>query len=231
MLFAGTSGFSYKEWKGPFYPEKLKNDQMLRYYAERFDTVEINNTFYKMPARTTLESWAEQTPANFRFSIKASQKITHHQRLKQADDSIQYLFGQLESLGDRMGPLLFQLPPYLKLDLERLRAFLPVLKPGIFCAIEFRSADWFCDEVFELLRGHNVALAYADGEVEGEPFVATADKGYVRLRHESYDDESLLKWVEKIRAQGWKEAYVYFKHEDAGAGPKMAARFRELWQK
>ncbi len=229
QAFAGTSGFSYKEWKGPFYPEKLKNDLMLPYYAERFDTVEINNTFYRMPATKTLESWVEQTPANFRFSIKASQKITHHQKLKQADDSIQYLFGQLRSLGPRLGPVLFQLPPYLKKDKERLEAFLSGLDKNVFCAIEFRSLDWFSDEIYELLRAHNVAAVYADGEVEGEPFVATADRGYVRLRHEQYDDESLLKWIDSIRAQPWKEVYVYFKHEDAGAGPRFAARFRELW--
>lgn len=202
---------------------------MLQFYGERFNTVEINNTFYRMPATKTLEKWIEQTPETFRFSIKASQKITHHQRLKQSDDSVQYLFGQLKSLGKRLGPVLFQLPPNLKKDTERLSAFLQVLPADVFAAIEFRNASWFCDEVYDELRARNVALVYADGEVEGEPFVATADKGYVRLRHEEYNEAGLLNWVKTIRAQKWTEVFVYFKHEDAGAGPKLAEAFTALW--
>jgi len=176
-LFAGTSGFSYAEWKGPFYPEKLANDAMLRFYGERFNTVEINNTFYRMPAAKTLESWTEQTPETFRFSIKASQKITHHQRLKQTDDSVQYLFGQLKHLGKRLGPVLFQLPPNLKKDMDRLAAFLPGLPADVFCALEFRNASWFCDEVYNLLKERKVALVYADGEVEGEPLLPQQIEG------------------------------------------------------
>lgn len=228
--YAGTSGFSYKEWKGPFYPEKIKNDAMLAFYSQQFSTVEINNTFYKMPASKTLETWVEQTPDTFRFSIKASQKITHHQRLKQSDDSVAYLFKQLVHLKDRLGPVLFQLPPYLKKDMERLNSFLEVLPRDVFCAMEFRNDEWFCDEVYDSLRSHNVALAFADGEVEGEQFVATSDRGYVRLRHEQYDEKSIAEWVRRIKSQNWKEAFVYFKHEDAGTGPRLAAEFQRQFQ-
>jgi len=200
---------------------------MLRYYGERFNTVEINNTFYKMPNAKTLESWCEQTPAEFRFSIKASRRITHQNRLKETDDSVQYLFTQVRTLGDRIGPVLFQLPPFLKKDTQRLAAFLAVLPTDIMCALEFRSTDWFCEEVYDLLRAKDVSLGFADGEVEGDPFVSTASRGYVRLRHEDYDKQSLQKWVKRIRDQKWREAYVYFKHEDEGSGPKIATRFRE----
>lgn len=222
LLHAGTSGFSYPSWKGPFYPEKTKPAEMLGIYAARLGAVEINNTFYRMPATAVLESWCAQTPSEFRFAVKASRKITHQQRLKETDDSTGYLFKQLAALGDRLGAVLFQLPPYLKKDLDRLAAFVGLLPAGVKCVIEFRSPDWFSEDVYDLLKSHNVACGFADGEVEGEPFVVTADFGYIRLREERYEKPALKAWAEKIKSQKWKEAFVFFKHEDDGIAPAMA---------
>lgn len=230
-LFIGTSGFSYPAWKGPFYPEKMKPAEMLSFYAQRLNTVEINNTFYRMPNTKTLESWCEQTPESFCFSIKASRRITHQQRLKEVDDNVQYLFKQARVLGKRLGPVLFQLPPYLKKDTERLKSFLQLLPEDIMSVIEFRNVEWFCDEVYDLLKSHNVTMGYADGEVEGEPFVSTGKRGYIRLRHETYDDIGLKSWADKIRKQGWDEVYVYFKHEDEGFAPRMAKALRDVFEK
>lgn len=228
-LYVGTSGYSYKEWKGTFYPEDLPEKQMLHYYGERFRTVEINNTFYRMPKPSVLETWAGEVPAEFKFVLKASQRITHMQRLKDTDDSVAYLLKVASALKEQLGPLLFQLPPYLKKDAERLRSFLKLLPPERRSAFEFRHQSWFDAEVFDLLREHQAVLCIAEAENDLEiPFVSTADWGYLRLRRPDYGDAELKSWGERVRGQKWGEAYIFFKHEDEGKGPAMAKRFLEL---
>ena len=228
-LYVGTSGYSYKEWKGIFYPEDLSEKRMLRYYSERFRTVEINNTFYRMPKLSLLEDWAGEVPGDFRFVLKAPQRITHQQRLKDADDSVSYLFDVAGGLKERLGALLFQLPPGLKKDLPRLRDFLALLPPQRRVAFEFRHESWLDDEIFALLRRHNVALCIAEAEGGLEvPFVATADWGYLRLRRPDYGAAELKRWVKMVREQKWHDAFVFFKHEESGKGPLMAKRFLEL---
>lgn len=227
-VLAGTSGYSYKEWKGSFYPEKLANDQMLRFYGKQFDAVEINNTFYRMPSEKVLVQWAQQVPQGFRFVLKASRRITHQHRLKDAGEPLAYLLRNASVLGDKLGPTLFQLPPNLKMDLARLRDFLALLPNRWPAAFEFRNASWFDDDVYEALRQRGVSLCVADTEDGETPFVSTASRGYLRLRREAYDDEELASWAERVTAQPWEEAFVFFKHEDEGAGPALARRFREL---
>jgi len=228
-LYVGTSGYSYKEWKGPFYPQDLPEKQMLRFYAERFRTVEINNTFYRMPKPAVLEGWGAEVGANFKFVLKASQRITHMQRLKDAGDSVAYLLKVAEVLMERLGPLLFQLPPYFKKDAPRLREFLALLPSGRRAAFEFRHQSWFDSEIFDLLREHQAALCIAEAENDLEiPFVSTADWGYLRLRRPDYGDVELGAWVERVRQQQWSDAFIFFKHEDEGKAPVMAKRFLEL---
>jgi uncharacterized protein YecE (DUF72 family) len=228
-ILAGTSGWQYKEWKGSFYPDDLATDRMLAYYAERFATVEVNNTFYRMPKESVLRDWAERVPDGFRFVLKASQRITHHARLKeQAVEPLGYLVRAAGALGDRLGPLLFQLPPNMKKDLPRLAAFLEHIPNGTRAAFEFRHDSWLEEDVFDAHRDHALAHCVAQTEDEETPLQATAGYGYLRLRKEAYDAGELETWAERVRAQGWDEAYVFFKHEEAGTGPKLAARFLEL---
>jgi uncharacterized protein YecE (DUF72 family) len=231
QVLVGTSGFSYKEWKGSFYPEGLKEADMLRYYAERLTTVEINNTFYRMPKASLLESWAALVPPGFVFVLKGSQRITHMKRLRDTGDSVDYLFKTAAILGDKLGPVFFQLPPSLKKDLPRLAAFLELLPPERPVAFEFRHQTWFDDEVYEALRAKGAALCTADTDEsgdEGAPIVPTAGWGYLRLRRAGYSDEDLRGWAAKVRAQAWDRAFVFFKHEEAGKGPALAARFRGI---
>ena len=227
-VLVGTSGFSYAPWKGPFYPEKLPQKQMLSYYAGRLPTVEINNTFYRLPAPKMLSDWATQVPPAFRFAVKAPQRITHQQRLKDAGDTLAALLAALEALGERCGPILFQLPPFMKRDVPLLTDFLQLLPAGVRAAFEFRNESWFVDEVYDALRARKVALAIAESEKIDPPVVATADWGYLRLRREDYVDADVARWAKVVTAQPWREAFVYFKHEDAGIGPKLAARMIEL---
>jgi uncharacterized protein YecE (DUF72 family) len=228
-LYAGTSGFSYKEWKGTFYPEDLPDKRMLNYYGERFRSVEINNTFYRMPNAAVLEAWASEVPADFKFVLKAPQEITHKRRLKAASDSVSYLLKTAETLKERLGPLLFQLPPFLRKDLPRLRDFLSLLPQDGRWAFEFRHESWFEPDVFGLLREHRAALCFAESEdgVEGS-FTSTADWGYLRLRRPDYGDPELKTWVKRVQQQDWRDAFVFFKHEEEGKGPQMARRFLEL---
>jgi uncharacterized protein YecE (DUF72 family) len=230
-LLAGTSGYSYKEWKGSFYPEKLPADGMLRYYAERFPTVEINNTFYRMPGEGMLSRWADEVPADFAFTLKAPRRITHDKRLKDTAAEVGELLRRAARLGSKLGPLLFQLPPSQRKDLAVLGDFLDGLPPGRQIAFEFRHPTWQDEEVYEALRSHDAMLCAADTD-EGEtpPLVATARFGYLRLRRAAYSDRDLKDWVKRIAAQPWERAYVYFKHEDEGLGPKFAARFARLWE-
>ena len=225
----GTSGFSYPAWEGHFYPPGTKRPEMLSFYAGKLGAVEINNTFYRMPKADLLERWRDSVPESFRFVLKASRRITHHQRLKDADDSVEYLFDTAKVLGEQLGPFLFQLPPYLRRDDDRLAAFLERLPAGLRAAFEFRHASWFDDAVFALLEEAGAALCVADaGGDHDAPLVATTDFGYLRLRREGYDEAALRSWADRIRRQPWRETYVFFKHEDEGAGPRMAARFETL---
>ena len=234
-LFAGASGFSYKPWKGPFYPEGLPDAEMLGYYAARLPAVEINNTFYRLPKAKMLEDWAGQTPEGFRFVLKASRRITHMQRLKDVSELLGYLFETAGALGPKLGPLLFQLPPHLKKDLDRLRTFLGMVPADRRVALEFRNASWFEDDVYEALRAHDAALCVAETEPDDKesggqpaPLVATASWGYLRLRRENYSDADLETWAGRMRGQGWSEAYVFFKHEDEGTAPKLALRLMQV---
>ncbi len=230
-FYVGTSGYSYKEWLGPFYPADLKPAEMLGYYAGQLKSVEINNTFYRMPKRQVLEGWAGQVPDGFRFVLKVTRRITHFKRLKpEAAEELAYVLETSAALGDRLGPMLFQLPPYFKKDADRLGAFLELLPEGFQAAFEFRHPSWFDDEIFDALRAHGVALVIADTGADDRdaPFTATAGHGYLRLRREDYSDAELEEWAERIAGQDWTDAYVFFKHEDEGAGPRMAKRFEGL---
>ena len=228
-VYAGTSGYSYKEWKGSFYPEKLPAAEMLRYYATQLPAVEINNTFYRLPRANVIESWAEQVPGDFRFVIKASRRITHFKRLRNSKEEAGYLVDTVAGLGERLGVILFQLPPNFKKDLERLDDFLDDLPQGLRAAFEFRHDSWYDEEVYALLRKHNLALCLADNEGDdARDLIGTADYGYLRLRRPDYRKPELSAWLDRIAAQEWKETYVFFKHEDGGAGPAMARRFLDL---
>jgi uncharacterized protein YecE (DUF72 family) len=229
-LLAGASGYSFKEWCGPFYPEKMKADQMLAFYSARLPTVEINNTFYRMPQPKVLEQWRETVPEGFRFSIKASRRITHMSRLKaeSSADSVQYLYKMLESLGDKRGPVLFQLPPLLKKDVPRLEAFLALLPADHRAAFEFRNDSWFEDDVYAALEKAGASLCFSERE-DGSPpaLVETAPWGYVRLRLENYADADLGRWAERIGGTGWGETYAYFMHEPTA--PAYAKTLLHAW--
>jgi len=226
-LHAGTSGFAFKEWKGSFYPTDLHDDGMLGYYASKFPTVEINNTFYRLPKEHVLEDWASRVPEPFSFSIKASQRITHHARLKpECASAVEFLLKNTTSLGNRLGPILFQLPPNLKKDVERLRAFLATLPPDRRYTIEFRHETWFDDEVFDLLRERDIPLCIIDQPEFASPHVATASWGYLRLHRFDYDAAGLAAWAARIVDHSWNEAYVYFKHDEGvGSGPPAVDAF------
>jgi uncharacterized protein YecE (DUF72 family) len=225
-LFVGTSGYSYKEWKGSFYPEKLAAKDMLPYYAERLKAVELNNTFYRLPQRSMVESWKAQVPADFRFSVKASQRITHFKRLKEVGDETKYMLDTVSALEDRLGVVLFQLPPKMKKDLERFEDFLKILPTNIKATFEFRHPTWFEDDVLELLRQQKRALCISDtDELPASHIDRTADWGYLRLRRVAYSKEDLDAWIQRIKDQEWETVFVFFKHEDEGTGPKLAAQF------
>ena len=227
-ILAGTSGWSFKEWKGSFYPKDLADDGMLGYYAGRFPTVEINNTFYRMPRESVLLDWVAKVPPGFRFAIKASQRITHHGRLKAEEvrDSVEYFTRITNELGDRRGPTLFQLPPNLKKDLPRLAEFLELLPRGWRSAFEFRHSSWFDDDVYDALRGKDASLCIADHDDFETPAVRTASWGYARLHRLSYDEAALAAWRARLESLGGEELYVYFKHDEtAGSGPTAAEGF------
>ena len=214
-LLAGASGYSFKEWIGDFYPAGTKPDGMLAYYSARLPTVEINNTFYRMPRTEMLENWARTAPEGFRFAIKASRRITHISRIKDsAADSVQYLYKNLAALGDKLGPVLFQLPPNLKKDVERLKTFLEMLPRDHGAAFEFRNDTWFSDDVYEALRAKGASLCLSEREDNAPPpLVETATWGYVRLRLEEYSEQDLEAWAKRLDATGWQQIYVYFMHE------------------
>jgi uncharacterized protein YecE (DUF72 family) len=224
MIWVGTSGYNYPEWKGSFYPADLATAKMLPYYAARFPTVEINYTFYRMPNEKLTAGWAAQTPEPYRLTLKAPRRITHDARLKNAGDLAQAFCRVAASLGDKLGALLFQLPPNLKKDIAVFDAFLAELPPRVCAAFEFRNPSWFDDEVFDRLKSRNLALCVSDSEKLSAPVRVTADYAYFRLRDEGYTPDDIARWADTIALQtiGCKDVYVYFKHEDEGKGPEFA---------
>jgi len=227
-LLAGTSGFSYKEWLGEFYPEKLPAKGMLGYYARELPAVEINNTFYRMPNRAAIQGWRAQVPAEFRFAIKVPRRITHSKRLENCAEEIRSLLAALTDLGSCFGSLLVQLPPYSKCDVPVLTEFLGLLPGGCRAAFEFRHASWLVPAVFELLRRHNAALVQSESDAAFEVLPWTANWAYLRLRKVSYGDDELRRWLARLRAAEVAEAQVFFKHEDAATGPMLAKKLLAL---
>jgi uncharacterized protein YecE (DUF72 family) len=230
-LICGTSGYSYKEWKGSFYPEKLPAAKMLEFYATKFNGVEINNTFYRMPDEKTLVRWKDETPEGFVFVLKAPQRITHQKKLAGVEDDVRHLLEVGAALGEKFGPLLVQLPPYLRKDLPLLSSFLALFPRGVRVAMEFRHASWDDAEVRGVLQERGAALCA--GEMDDTPadatlVHATTPWGYARLRKVEYSDDALRAWSTRIDGQGWEDAYVFFKHEDEAKGPAFANRFLEL---
>jgi uncharacterized protein YecE (DUF72 family) len=233
VYWIGTSGYNYPEWKGSFYPADLSTGRMLPYYAARFSTVEINYTFYRMPALGTLEGWARATPDSFRLTLKAPRRITHDARLRGCEDLVAAFCDRAATLGGRLGALLFQLPPSFKKDLSTFEPFLDLLTPDVRAAVEFRHASWHDEEVYERLRAHGVALCVADSEKMSTPLVTTAGHAYFRLRDEGYEEADLARWAETLRGLEGKcaDIFVYFKHEEEGRGPQLAERLVELLQR
>jgi uncharacterized protein YecE (DUF72 family) len=229
-LRAGTSGFAFKEWKGPFYPEKMKDAEMLAFYSSKFPSVEINNTFYRLPRESVLADWASQVPEHFTFAIKASQKITHFTRLKpESYDAADYLLRTTAVLGARLGPILFQLPPNMKKDLERLNSFFARLPTDRRYTVEFRHESWFDDDVYSALRDQNIAMCAIEQPDFKSPVIATADWGYLRLHRFDYDEPMLSEWAKLVKSQAWTDAYVVFKHDEGvGSGPPAVGAFIKL---
>ena len=224
MIWVGTSGYNYPEWKGSFYPSDLPAAKMLPYYAARFPTVEINYTFYRMPTEKLVAGWAAQVPDSYRLTLKASRRITHDSRLKNTADLVQGFCRVAATLGPKLGALLFQLPPNMKKDLAVFDAFLDGLPPKVCGAFEFRHDSWFDDEVFERLQARNLALCVSDSEKLSAPVKVTADYAYFRLRDEGYGPDDIKRWADAIAEQtsACRDVYVYFKHEDEGQGPEFA---------
>jgi uncharacterized protein YecE (DUF72 family) len=225
-FLVGTSGFSYAPWRGHFYPKELATEDMLKFYASVFGTVEINHSFYRMPTPTLLTGWRRQTPLRFRFALKAPQRITHHLRLKDAAEPAREFVRRADSLGEKLGPLLFQLPPHLRADRDRLDEFLRALPQGSEPVFEFRHASWFTEEVYDVLAANRAALCIADTESLTTPLVATAPFGYVRLRRDDYSPADLADWATKLKEiTRWKRVYVFLKHDEAGKAPALASAF------
>ena len=231
-VLVGTSGFAFKEWKGPFYPDDLKDDAMLGYYAAKYPTVEINNTFYRLPKEHVLRDWGRQVPDGFTFSIKASQRITHYARLKpESAGALEFLLANTSALGGKLGPMLFQLPPTMQKNVERLQGFLALLPKDRRFTIEFRHESWFDDEIFAALRDQDIALCISESEEFTGVTVSTASWGYLRLHRQDYDDAMLVEWQRRVAAQSWNDAYVFFKHDYIdGSGPLAVERFTRMIQ-
>ena len=228
-IFAGTSGYAFKEWKGNFYPQDLKDDGMLGYYASKFPAVEINNTFYRLPRENVLRDWAAQVPETFTFALKASQRITHYARLKEESASlVDFLLKNTATLGDHLGPILFQLPPNMKKDVDRFRGFLGLLPSDRRYVFEFRHESWFADDVYDAMRERDIALCIAEQDDFGCPVVCTSTWGYLRLHKLDYETGALVDWAKCVTGQQWNQAYVFFKHdetENGGSGPPAVSTF------
>lgn len=228
-IYIGTSGFGYKEWKGIFYPEKISPKEMLHYYSERLNTVEINNTFYHMPTQGLLTSWAEQVPEGFLFALKAPQIITHLKRLRKVEEETEYLFRTLSLLDRKLGPVLFQFPKSFHADRPLLEAFLDLIPPDSTCAFDFRGPSWHETEILDLLHQRRCCLCLEDTDDDPtREMIGTASWGYLRLRRSDYTDDDLTQWMERISSQKWEKAFVFFKHEEEALGPQRAVRFQEL---
>ena len=228
-IYVGTSGYGYKEWKGKFYPEKISAKEMLRFYSERLNTVEINNTFYHMPKEAVLASWAEQVQRDFVFAIKAPQVITHLKQLRNVGAETEYLFRSLSVLGRKLGPVLFQLPRSFHADRPALKDFLDLIPGNMSCAFEFRNPSWLDVEILNLLRERGCSLCIVDAdENPANEIISTAPWGYLRLRRFDYTEADLSQWMERILSQKWKRAFIFFKHEEGAKGAKMAMRFQEI---
>jgi uncharacterized protein YecE (DUF72 family) len=223
-LWVGTSGYNYPEWKGSFYPQKMPAAKMLPYYAEHFSTVEINYTFYRMPNEKILAGWNRETPDHFKLTLKAPKRITHDRRLRDCDESVQMFLRTAQTLGPKLGAVLFQLPPYFKKDLQVLDGFLDMLPADLCATFEFRHASWLDEEVYARLQSRNLSLCIADSEKSSTPLRLTADYAYFRLRDEGYTPDDIARWAQTIRdhTAACREVYVYFKHEDEGKGPQFA---------
>ena len=228
-IYVGTSGYSYKEWKGSFYPETIQAKDMLSYYASRSQAVELNNTFYRVPQKSMVESWKAHVPDNFRFTAKAWQRITHVKQLKDTANDTRFMLERISAFGDRLGAVLFRLPPEMKKDIKPLETLLKNLPPRIPAAFQLEDPTWVDDDVLTLLRSHNRALCVVDtDEMPASQIHKTADWGYMRLRRVNYSQAELKEWITRMRAQDWKTTFVFFKHEDEGTGPKLAAQFLNL---
>jgi uncharacterized protein YecE (DUF72 family) len=228
-VLVGTSGYNYPEWRGSFYPEKFSTDKMLAYYAERFPTVEINYTFYRLPTEKLLAGWASGTPDTFTFTLKAPRRITHDAKLQRCEDLTLAFCRTAETLGSKLAVLLFQLPPTFRKEAAVLRDFVELIPDRLRAAFEFRHPSWFDAEVYDVLRGRNLALCVADSEKLSAPVEITADYAYFRLRDEGYQQPDIERWAETIRTlQGVNDAFVYFKHEEQGLGPEFAKRLMAL---
>ena len=230
IVWIGTSGFQYPEWKGTFYPESFPASRMLSFYGERFSSTEINYSFRRIPSLKTLERWSAETPPRFTFSLKAPQKVTHFAKLRDCRDTLEYFHQTVSILERKLGPILFQLPPSMQKDRALLESFLVTLPAGMRAAFEFRHGSWFDDDILAVLRAANAALCIADSEKIAAPDLATASFGYLRLRREDYTAADLQTWSGRIRAheKSWSEVFVYFKHEESGVGPKFAAEMAKL---
>ena len=230
-IWFGTSGFSYKEWRPMFYPEALPDKQFLSYYATQLNSVEIDYTFYRMPSAKNIETWKAATPDKFKFTLKASQQITHRQRLKVPSEALDYFLSVVPGLESRLGLVLYQLPPFFKCDRQRLEAFLSVLPRGIRATFEFRHDSWFTEEIYGLLRDRMVGLCIHDADDHTTPLELTAGFTYVRLRRSVYDDSARREWQDRIR--GWAangtEVFAYIKHEDNPNAPLIALDFAKGW--
>ena len=228
-IYVGTSGYAYKEWKGKFYPEEISPKEMLRFYSGRLKTVEINNTFYRMPNESVLTTWAEQVPSDFVFALKAPQVITHLKRLRDVSEETRYLFRTLSVLGRKLGPVLFQFPKSFRADRAVLENFLALILGDLACAFEFRNPSWLDDEILDLLHKKGASLCIADWDEDpAREIVSTSSWGYLRLRRSDYTDAELSNWIERILSQKWERAFVFFKHEDEAGGAEMALRFNGL---
>jgi uncharacterized protein YecE (DUF72 family) len=229
-LHLGTSGFAYKEWRGTFYPEDLPAQEMLRFYASRLSSVEINNTFYRMPSVGLLGKWAQEVPEGFDFALKAPRRITHVKRLRDVGEDVRHLGQVASTLGSKLGLLFYQLPPTLKKDLPLLQDLLAAPAEARRAAFEFRHPSWMGDDTWELLRAHDAALCVAETDEDAPPSIPSGGRwGYLRLRRAEYSEADLDGWVQRVRAQPWSDVWVFFKHEDAGRGPSLAAHFLERW--
>ena len=233
-VYVGTSGYSFKEWRGTFYPEKIAASDMLAYYAGRLHGVEINNTFYRMPKREVVRSWGEQVHDEFRFVLKASRRITHFKKMRDTSSELEFLYSSARELGPKLGAVLFQFPPTLKGDLDLLEAFLADLPDDHRAAFEFRNRGWDTDEVRARLAARGCAWCTSDSEGgatdrgPADSLVRTATHGYARLRREEYSDEQLEAVAVRARELALEELFVFFKHEDAG--PEYARRLQRRFQ-